>query len=141
MSKLSTKPVLSLAAAKLITAAAEAEAESNNWTVAIAIVDDGGGLIHFIKMDNTTNSAVDIARKKAVHAANYRRPTAFHEKFLEGGNNGVLSLPDSMPIEGGMPILFENVVVGAIGVSGVASEDDGRIARKGLEAFEKWVLE
>lgn len=141
MRKLSTKPVLPLEAAKVIAAAAEAEAHRNNWAVAIAVADDSGQLIYFIKMDNTKNSAVDIAQKKAAHAANYRRETLFDEKVLKGGSNVPLSLPNSMPIEGGIPLLFENAVVGAIGVSGLASEDDGRVAQKGKEAFEKWLAE
>lgn len=139
MNKLNTKPVLPLAAAKAITAGAEAEAERNNWAVAIAVVDDAGGLIHFIKMDDTKNSAVEIAQKKAIHAANYRRETLFDEKVLKGGSIKTLSLPNSMPIEGGIPLVFENVVVGAIGVSGLTSEEDGRVAQKGIEAFVKWL--
>ncbi len=141
MNKLSTKPVLSLAAAKVIAAASEAEAERNNWAVAIAVVDDSGLLMHFIKMDNTKNAPVEIAQRKAAHAANYRRATVFDEKRLEGGSNVVLSLPASMPIEGGIPVLYENIVVGAIGVSGLAPEDDGHVAQKGIEAFEKWLAE
>ena len=139
MGKLNTKFILSLAAAKVISAAAEAEAERNNWAVAIAVTDDHGELIHFVKMDNTTNAAVGIAQRKAAHSANYRRDTTFHEKLLADGHNGVLSLPDSMPLEGGLRLIFEDNVIGAIGVSGVASEDDGRIAQKGMEAFENWV--
>lgn len=141
MSKLNTKVILSLDAAKVITAAAEAEAVRNSWAVAIAVTDDRGELIHFIKMDNTTNAAVDIAQKKADHAANYRRTTVFHEKLLADGGNGVLSLPHAMPIEGGIPLIFEGDVIGAIGISGVASEDDGRVAQKGIEAFEKWIAD
>lgn len=141
MNKLSTKPVLPLAAAKVIIAAAEAEAERNNWAVAIAVVDDRGGLMHLIKMDNAKNVVGDIAQKKAAHAAHYRRATLFDAKRLEGGSKLVLSLPESMPIEGGIPILFENIVVGAIGVSGMAPEEDGLIAQKGIEAFERWVAE
>ncbi len=133
------KATLTLEAAKVISSAAEAEAENNGWAVAIAVTDDRGELIHFIRRDNTTNAALVIAQKKAFHAAYYRRNTTFHEKLLaEGsGNIGVLSLPDCMPIEGGIPLMYEGNVIGAIGVSGVASDDDGRVALKGREAFEK----
>jgi glc operon protein GlcG len=141
MGKLKRKFMLTLEAAKVITAAAEAEAEGNNWAVAIAVADDSGEIIHFIKMDNTVNSAVALAKKKAAHAANYRRNTVYHEKYLSEGENGVLSLPDSMPIEGGLFLSYEGDIIGAIGVSGVASDNDGRIAQKGVEAFEKWINE
>jgi glc operon protein GlcG len=134
---------LTLEAAKMISSAAEAEAYKNGRAVAIAITDDRGELIHFIKRDNTTYAAVEIAQKKAFHAANYRRNTAFHEKLLaEGSENiGVLSLPDCMPIEGGIPLMYKGNVIGAIGVSGVASDDDGRIAQKGIDAFEKIIAD
>lgn len=139
MNKLYTRATLTLEAAKVISSAAEAEAEKNGWAVAISVTDDRGELIHFIRMNNTTNAAVGISQKKAFHAANYRRNTTFHEKLLsEGsGNMGVLSLPNCMPIEGGIPLVYQGDVIGAIGVSGVASEDDGRVAQKGNEVFEK----
>lgn len=133
------KPTLTLEAAKVISSAAEAEADKNGWAVAIAVTDDRGELIHFIRKDNTTNAAVGIAQKKAFHAADYRRSTEYHEKLLaEGSENiGILILPKCMPIEGGIPLMYEGNVVGAIGVSGAASDDDGRVAQKGSEAFEK----
>jgi len=133
------KPTLTLEAAKVISSAAEAEADRNGWAVAIAVTDDRGELVHFIRKDNTTNAAIGIAQKKAFHAANYRRSTLFHEKILAEGNQnvGVLSLPNCMPIEGGIPLMYEGNVIGAIGVSGLASDDDGRVAQKGCEAFEK----
>jgi uncharacterized protein GlcG (DUF336 family) len=127
----------------VISLAAEAEADRNGWAVAIAVTDDRGELIHFVRKDNTTNAAIGIAQKKAFHAANYRRSTLFHEKILAEGNQnvGVLSLPNCMPIEGGIPLIYEGNVIGAIGVSGLASDDDGRVAQKGCEAFEKLVAE
>lgn len=139
MNKLYMKATLTLEAAKVISSAAEAEADKNGWAVAIAVTDDRGELIHFIRKDNTTNAAVGIAQKKAFHAANYRRNTLFHEKLLKEGseNMAVLSLPNCMPIEGGVQLIYEDNVIGAIGVSGVASDDDGRVAQKGCEAFEK----
>lgn len=143
MEKLYMKATLTLEAAKVISSAAEAEAKKNGWAVAIAVTDDRGELMHFIRKDGTTNAAVGIAQKKAFHAANYRRNTKFHEELLAEGNAnmGVLSLPDSMPIEGGIPLIYEGNVIGAIGVSGLASDDDGRVAQKGVEAFEKLIAE
>ena len=142
MNKLFMKPTLTLEAAKEISSAAEAEADRNGWAVAIAVTDDRGELLHFIRKDNTTNAAIGIAQKKAFHAANYRRTTLFHEKILAEGNQnvGVLSLPNCMPIEGGIPLIYEGYVIGAIGVSGLASDDDGRVAQKGCEAFEKLMI-
>lgn len=143
MNKLLMKPTLTLEAAKIILAAAEAEADKNNWKVAIAVTDDRGELIHFIRKDNTTNAAIGIAQKKAYHAANYRRDTLFHEKLLAEGfqNSPVLSLPDCMPVEGGLQLIYKGDVIGAIGVSGLSSDNDGRVAKKGLEAFEKLMSE
>ncbi len=122
MNKLFMKVTLTLEAAKVISSATEAEADRNGVAVAMAVTDDRGELIHFIRKDNTTNAAVGIAQKKAFHAVNYRRNTLFHEKLLaEGSENiGVLSLSNCMPIEGGMQLIYEGTVVGAIGVSGLA---------------------
>lgn len=143
MNKLFMKPTLTLEAAKVISSAAEAEADRNGWAVAVAVADDRGELIHFIRKDNITNAAIGISQKKAFHAANYRRNTLFHEKLLSEGNENiaVLSMPNCMPIEGGMQLIYEGNVIGAIGVSGLASDDDGRVAQKGCEAFEKLMSE
>ncbi|NMM64326.1 heme-binding protein [Clostridium sp. P21] len=143
MNKLFMKPTLTLEIAKVISSAAEAEADRNGWAVAIAVTDDRGELIHFIRKDNTTNAAIGIAQKKAFHAANYRRNTMFHQKLLSEGNENiaVLSLPNCMPVEGGIQLIYEGNVVGAIGVSGLASYNDGRVAQKGCEAFEKLMSE
>lgn len=139
MNKLSMKPVLTLEAAKAAAEAALAEAEKNNWAAAVAIVDDYGQLVYFVKMDGCKNPPVGIAQKKAAHAANYRRSTLVDARRLAEGNNMMLVLPESMPIEGGIPLLYENTVVGAIGVSGMTPEEDGIVAQKGAEAFEKWL--
>ncbi len=99
--------------------------------VSIAVVNEAGQLMYFTKMDNTTVASGDIAIAKARHAAYYRRDTKFHEDLLAKGNNGVLSLPHSLPIEGGVQLIYSNQVLGAIGVSGVASHEDGKIAKAG----------
>lgn len=99
-------------------------------------------MIHFIRKDNTTNAAIGIAHKKAVHAAIYRRDSLFHEKLLtENELLAVLKLPDSMPVEGGLQLIYKGNLVGAIGVSGSSSDKDGMVAKKGLEAFEKLMIE
>lgn len=134
---LRTKTVLGLFAAKQISAAAEAEAERNNWKVSIAVVDESGRLLYFLRMDETTNVSVDVAIAKAQHAANYRRDTGFHEHLLEDGNNVVLALPASMPIERGLRLLVDGKVIGGIGVSGAQAPEDGQIAQAGA----KWLAE
>lgn len=136
-SKLTTRTVLSLAAAKELASAAENEARKNNWNVSIAIVDDSGRLLYFQRMDDTTNSSVEIAIAKAQHAANYRRDTKFHQEVLEKGNNVVLSLPNSMPLEGGLRLMVNDKVIGGIGVSGVRAIEDGQIAKAGADLLAK----
>jgi glc operon protein GlcG len=134
---LRTKEVLSLATAKQIVAAAEAEAKRNQWNVSIAIVDESGRLLYFLRMDDSPNSSVDVAIAKAQHAANYRRDTGFHQGLLANGNNVVLALPASMPIEGGLRLLDNDNVIGGIGVSGVQASEDGKIAQAGAN----WLAE
>lgn len=134
---LRTKEVLSLATAKQVAAAAEAEAKRHNWNVSIAIADDSGRLLYFLRMDNSPNSSVDIAIAKAQHAANYRRDTGFHQRLLENENNVVLALPASMPIEGGLRLLDNGNVIGGIGVSGVQAFEDGKIAQAGVSWLTK----
>jgi glc operon protein GlcG len=134
--KLDTKPALTLAAAKELMAAAEAEAKRNHWNVSIAIVDDAGRLLYFQRMDGSGNSSVEVAIAKARHAANYRRPTAFHQELLEQGNNVVLGLPDSLPIEGGLQLLVGDRTIGGIGVSGTRSSEDGQIAKAAADLLK-----
>jgi glc operon protein GlcG len=134
---LRTRTVLGLFAAKQIAAAAEAEAGRNNWKVSIAVVDEAGRLLYFLRMDETTNASVDIAISKAQHAANYQRDSGFHQKLLENGNNVVLALPASIPIEGGLRLLVDGKVIGGIGVSGAQAPEDGQIAQAGAN----WLTE
>jgi glc operon protein GlcG len=134
---LRSKMVLSLFSAKQIAAAAEAEAERKHLKVSIAVVDESGRLLYFLRMDETTNASVDIAIAKAQHAANYQRDTGFHQNLLEKGNNVVLALPATMPIEGGLRLLNDGKVIGGIGVSGAQASEDGQIAQAGAN----WLAE
>ncbi len=135
--QLASKKSLTLAAAKQIAAAAEAEAVKNNWTVVIAIVDDGANLIYLQKADGTQIGSLDVAQAKAASAVKFKRPTKVFQDTLAGGNQGSLKLPGALPVEGGLPFMLDGIVVGAIGVSGVTSQQDGVIAAAGLAAFEK----
>lgn len=139
--KLPTRPVLTLAAAKVIAAAAEDVALKNEWSVAIAIVDDSGRLLYFQRMDQNANSSVDVAIAKAVHAVHFRRPTSFHEDLLDKGNMVVLGIPGMLPLEGGIPLRVGEHVVGAIGVSGVRSSQDSIIAQAGEQALATYLSE
>ena len=128
---LSTRTTLNLDAAKAIAAAAEAEAQRQQLRVTVVIVDDAGRTLLLQRMDGTPNSSVDVATAKARHAINYRRDTVFHQDLLEKQALAVLALPDSLPIEGGVMLKHGDEVIGAIGVSGAASNKDGEIARAG----------
>ena len=135
--QLATKKSMTLDAAKKIAAAAEAEAVANKWTVVIVIVDDGGNLVYLQKIDDTQIGSVDVAIAKAQSAVKFKRPTKAFEESIAGGRQVILKLPGAMPIEGGIPLMLDGKVIGAIGVSGVQSNQDGQIAAAGVKAFEK----
>ena len=125
---------LTLEDAQRIVDAAEQRAREDNWNVVIAIVDGGGHLITLRRMDGVQTASIDIAIQKARTAAFYRRSTKIFQDRLTAGENAILSLPDMMPFEGGLPISKNGKIVGAIGVSGVTAEQDGVIAQAGLDA-------
>src|SRR5215470_8815052 len=133
--QLTDKKALTLDAAKKIAAAAEAEAQKNKWNVVIAIVDDGGHLIYLQRMDGTQTGSVDVAIKKAQTAMAFKRPTKVFEDAIAGGRNAIIALHGALPLEGGLPLLSGNQQVGAIGVSGVKSTEDGQIAKAGADAL------
>lgn len=127
--------VVSLEAARQMAAAAEAEAIGNGWKVAIAIVDASGELILFQRLDGVQPVSLDIAVAKARTAARFRRPTKALEDAIAGGRTSLLALEGVLPLEGGVPIVVEGEVIGAIGVSGVTSQQDAQVARAGLGAL------
>ena len=131
------KKTVSLVLAKKIAAVAEAEAAKNGWNVAISIVDDGGHQVYFEKMDNTQNGSIDVAYQKARSAIMFKRPTKTFEEMVAGGRSVILALPGALPVEGGHPIVVEGQYIGAIGVSGAKSTEDGIVARAGAEAAGK----
>ena len=126
-----TKKVLTLEAAKKIAAAAEAEARKNQWNVAVAIVDDGGNLIYFQRMDGTQVASLDIAPFKARGAVGFKRPTKEFEDRVAKGAPQIIGVPWMAPVEGGLPLVIGGELVGAIGVSGVTSQQDGVAAAAG----------
>ncbi len=135
--QLANKKALTLEVAKRIAAAAEVEAKKNNWNVVICVVDDGANLMYLQKMDGTQIGSVDIAQMKARTAIKMKRPSKVLEDAVAGGRNAVLKLPDVLPVEGGVPLVIDGQFVGAIGVSGVTSQQDGQIAAAGVAEFGK----
>jgi uncharacterized protein GlcG (DUF336 family) len=129
------KKSLSLEDARKAGAAAAAEAKKNQWNVAIAVVDDGGYLLYFERIDETQTGSIDIAIGKARTAAYYKRPTKALEDAINGGQYAILTYPNTLPREGGLPIFADGKVVGAIGVSGVKSSEDAQVAKAGVDAL------
>lgn len=131
-----TKSVLEFADVKTIAAAAEAEAIKNNWAVSIAIVDDGGHLLWFQRLDGAAPISSHIAPGKARTAAVGLRETKVYEDMINCGRVSFLSAPDlSAMLEGGVPIMKDGQCLGAIGVSGVKSSEDAQIAKAGIAAL------
>jgi uncharacterized protein GlcG (DUF336 family) len=128
------KEILALKDVKRVVKAAEAEAIRNNWNVVIAVVDDGGHLM-YLQREKVQLGSVDVAITKAKTALMFRRPTQFWEKTVADGRQGYLSLNNMLPIEGGIPLKHNNEIVGAIGISGVKSSEDGQIAQAGADAL------
>lgn len=131
-------PPLTLAWAKRMMAAAEAEAEARGWPVAIVIADSAGDVVLALKRDQTQHSSLGIATGKALTAVNFRRPTKVFQDGIAAGGEGLrfLAVPGVTPLEGGFPIVIDGQVVGGIGVSGVLSTQDVQVARAGLAALD-----
>lgn len=126
---------LDLNDAKRIAQAAEAEAEKNRWPVVIAIVDAAGHLLYLQRNDGAQLGSIDVALGKAATAALFRRPTKDWEERLAEGRLGFLSFQNRTLLEGGVPVVIDGEVVGAVGVSGVKSSEDAQIARAGVAAL------
>jgi len=120
--------------AKKIAAGANAESKKNGWRMAIAIVDNHGFLVYYERMDDTQTASVDVAVDKAKAAAMFRRPTKAFEDGIAKGRNALLGLRGATPIEGGLPIMSGGKVIGGLGVSGAASNEDAEAAAAGLKA-------
>jgi len=124
--------------AKKVAAAALAEARKNGWYMAIAVVDPSGTLVYYEKMDNTQTGSANVAIEKARTAALFKRPSkVFQDALITGGASlRVLALPGAIPIEGGIPLMADDKIVGAIGVSGDSSDHDALCAQAGVDALK-----
>jgi len=131
-----TKPMLTLADVKTMAAAAEAEAIKNNWPVTIAIVDDGGHLLWLQRLDGVAPISAHIAPQKAKTAALGRRESKIYEEIINNGRVSFLSAPElEGMLEGGVPVVVDGHVIGAVGVSGVKSTEDAQIAKAAIAAL------
>jgi uncharacterized protein GlcG (DUF336 family) len=130
-----TQQTLSLADAKAIAAAASAKAVDEGWNVVIAILDVGGHLLYLERADGTQLGSVQVAQEKAKTALLFKRPTKALEDAVLGGKIHMLSLPIATKVEGGLPLVKDGAIVGAIGVSGVLSSQDGQVAAAGQDAM------
>jgi glc operon protein GlcG len=129
------EPIKLDVALKLV-AAAEAEAKKHNWPVAITVVDGSGFLVAFHRLDNTQLGSIEVAQEKARTSALFRRPSKYFEDQIAQGGAGLRALRTGvMPVEGGLPVIRDGKVIGAIGVSGAKASEDGQVARAGLAAL------
>lgn len=129
-----SRPMLTLDDCRRISAAAEAEAKKNNWSVCIAVLDDGGHLLHLIRMDGASPANARIAMEKGRTAAESRRSTAAWQERIRTRPE-LLRMPEITPVQGGLPIVVESSCVGGVGVSGVQSHQDEQIAKAGIDAL------
>jgi uncharacterized protein GlcG (DUF336 family) len=129
---------ITLEQAKKVVVGAEAEAKKNNWNVVIAVLDSGGNIVMLQRMDGTQFGSIEVAREKAYSAVAYRRPTKVFQDLIEQGgvHMRLLRLSGASVLEGGIPITVDGKLIGAVGVSGVTSQQDAQIARAGIEALK-----
>jgi glc operon protein GlcG len=130
---------ISLEQAKKVIAGAEAEAKKNSWNVVIAVLDSGGHVVMLQRLDGAQLGSIDVAKEKAHSAVLYRRPTKMFQDLVgQGGANlRLLRLSGASVLEGGIPLIVDGKLIGAVGVSGVTSEQDAQIAQAGAEALTK----
>ena len=132
-------PPVSVETARKAATASIAEARKNNWYMAVAVVDPSGDLVYYEKMDNAQLGSAKVAVSKARSAALFKRPTKAFQDAVAGGGAGlrVLGLEGAVPLEGGVPLMVDGKIIGAIGLSGDLSEHDGQCARVGADAVQK----
>lgn len=132
--ELINKQALGLSGAKKIAAAAELEAVRNKWNVVIAVVDDGGHLVYLQRLDGAPTGSIDVAIGKARTAAAFKRPTQVFDEMAKT-RPAITSIPGIVPLEGGVPVMVDGQLVGAVGVSGATSEQDVQVAEAGISAL------
>jgi uncharacterized protein GlcG (DUF336 family) len=130
------KKTLSLAAAKKMAAAAEAEAVKNNWFMVITVLDDGGNLLYLERMDGAQLGSLDVSQRKARTALRFRRPSKDFEDAIAAGRVGIVTIPDVAAVQGGLPVMLDGKAIGAIGVSGAKSDQDAQCAKAGLATVQ-----
>ncbi|WP_397448813.1 heme-binding protein [Pseudomonas sp. NA-150] len=130
-----TKSVLSQTEVSQILAAARAEAQKNNWAVTIAIADDGGHLLALERLDGCAPASAYIATEKARTSALGRRETKSYEDMVNGGRTAFVTAPLLTSLEGGVPVIVDGQVIGAVGVSGVKADQDAQVAKAGADIF------
>ena len=131
------KKTVSLALAKKMAVAAEAEAVKNNWTMVFVIVDDGGNLVYLGRMDGTQIGSIEVAQGKARTALQFKRPTKALQDVIDMGQPHVITLDHITAVQGGLPIMLDGKVIGAIGASGGTSPQDEQCAQAGLTALSE----
>jgi glc operon protein GlcG len=126
---------IGLEAAKKAMAAAEAEAVKNNWPMAIVILDSTGHIVMLHRLDNTQYGSIRVAEDKAHTALDFRRPSKVFEDLVAQGGIGMrtLGLRGATPLEGGVPIIADGKIIGAVGVSGATAQQDGQVAKIGAD--------
>ena len=134
--QLSTKKALNLAVAKQIVAASEKEAMKNGWQMFITVIDDGGTIIYLERLDDAQIGSQEVSIEKAETALKFKRPSKAFEDLVNGGHGSLLKLPGALPVEGGIPLMADGKVIGAIGVSGGSSQQDAQVAQAGVTALE-----
>jgi len=134
--QLSTKRTLNLAVAKQIVAASEKEAMKNGWQMFITVVDDGGTIIYLERLDDAQIGSFEVSIEKAETALKFKRPSKAFEDLVAGGHTNIIKLPGALPVEGGIPLMADGKVIGAIGVSGGSSQQDAQVAQAGVTALE-----
>jgi uncharacterized protein GlcG (DUF336 family) len=128
------KPTLTASDVQKMVAACKSEAAKNKWSVSIAVVDDAGYLLYLERLDGAGPVTAEVATEKAVTAARTRRPTKFWEDRLKE-RPAFMKFPGVLPLQGGVPVMYQNECVGAIGVSGVQSHEDEQVANAGAAAL------
>ena len=131
-------PPIGIEDARKVMSAAEGEAVKNKWAVVISIIDSGGNIVMLHRRDDVQLSSIEIAQGKAKTALMFKRPSKVLDDAISSGGPGLrfLALKDIVPLEGGLPIVADGKIVGAIGVSGVLSSQDAQIARAGVDGLK-----